>query len=424
MLAWVPCPRSCNLTVCSRSSRTIRRVTCLSFSIAASSGRSGVCAQRRAAGRPHPRRRRERATPPSSARGRHGDRARSPRRAHGTDAATRLRLCQSLRTKRGTFATTPHRDRPLRPRPRRARPPATIAGIRRSSRSPLRSSATRSPSSCATRATARSVALRPRGPARHAVDRPPADRPARDRRRRAGRRCSSSRCSPTRPTTSAGPRSGPARASSATCSSVPSSRAGSSTASHARSEQLPGVAISACVHAGTSASPRRGSCSSAPARARRPPAPEPADARAGLPAAAADGLRTYPPRENGGNVDIRDLGPGARLWLPVHVPGALLSVGDLHFAQGDGEVCISAIETGGSATFRSGCGATAGADPPLLRGAAAAAAGGLRHHRHPAHRRGRAGPAGPQPRDPARAARAARLAHGPSTGSAARRPTS
>ena len=53
-------------------------------------------------------------------------------------------------------------------------------------------------------------------------------------------------------------------------------------------------------------------------------------------------------------MDIRDLGPGARLWLPVHVPGALLSVGDLHFAQGDGEVCISAIETGGSATMRVG----------------------------------------------------------------------
>jgi formamidase len=51
-------------------------------------------------------------------------------------------------------------------------------------------------------------------------------------------------------------------------------------------------------------------------------------------------------------MDIRDLGPGARLWLPVHVRGALLSTGDLHFAQGDGEVCISAVETGGSATFR------------------------------------------------------------------------
>ena len=72
------------------------------------------------------------------------------------------------------------------------------------------------------------------------------------------------------------------------------------------------------------------------------------------PPAAADGLRTYPPRENGGNMDVRDLVAGSRLLLPVHVPGALLSIGDLHFAQGDGEVCISAIETGGSATFRVG----------------------------------------------------------------------
>jgi formamidase len=72
------------------------------------------------------------------------------------------------------------------------------------------------------------------------------------------------------------------------------------------------------------------------------------------PPSAADGLRTYPPRENGGNMDIRDLVAGSRLFVPVHVPGAMLSVGDLHFAQGDGEVCICAIETGGSATFRVG----------------------------------------------------------------------
>ena len=51
-------------------------------------------------------------------------------------------------------------------------------------------------------------------------------------------------------------------------------------------------------------------------------------------------------------MDIRDLQAGAKLWLPVFVPGALLSIGDLHFAQGDGEVCIAAIETGGSATVR------------------------------------------------------------------------
>ena len=77
--------------------------------------------------------------------------------------------------------------------------------------------------------------------------------------------------------------------------------------------------------------------------------PDPEDA---APPSAGDGLRTFPPREHGGNMDVRDLVAGARLLLPVQVPGALLSLGDLHFAQGDGEVCISAIETGGEATVR------------------------------------------------------------------------
>jgi formamidase len=123
----------------------------------------------------------------------------------------------------------------------------------------------------------------------------------------------------------------------------------------ARAEELPGVAVAACVHAGVigvAPSPELF------ARARRREAAigtaNPPSTDHAWPPAAADGLRTYPPRENGGNIDIRDLGPGARLWLPVHAEGALLSVGDLHFAQGDGEVCISAIETGGEATFRVG----------------------------------------------------------------------
>jgi acetamidase/formamidase len=52
-----------------------------------------------------------------------------------------------------------------------------------------------------------------------------------------------------------------------------------------------------------------------------------------------------PPNVFGGNMDNRDLGPGSTLYLPVHVPGALLSLGDGHAAQGHGEVCLSAIET-------------------------------------------------------------------------------
>lgn len=51
-----------------------------------------------------------------------------------------------------------------------------------------------------------------------------------------------------------------------------------------------------------------------------------------------------PPRKNGGNMDIRHLTAGTRLLLPVWVKGALLSIGDLHAAQGDGEVCGTAIE--------------------------------------------------------------------------------
>jgi acetamidase/formamidase len=51
-----------------------------------------------------------------------------------------------------------------------------------------------------------------------------------------------------------------------------------------------------------------------------------------------------PPRRVGGNMDTRQLGPGATLYLPVEVEGALFGVGDTHAAQGDGEVCGTAIE--------------------------------------------------------------------------------
>lgn len=68
----------------------------------------------------------------------------------------------------------------------------------------------------------------------------------------------------------------------------------------------------------------------------------------------AEAARTVPPRENGGNVDIKDLGPGARVYFPVFVEGALLSVGDLHFAEGDGEVTWNAIEMDGITWLRVG----------------------------------------------------------------------
>jgi acetamidase/formamidase len=54
---------------------------------------------------------------------------------------------------------------------------------------------------------------------------------------------------------------------------------------------------------------------------------------------------TIPPRENAGNIDIRNLTPGSRAFFPVLVPGALFSCGDCHSAQGDGEVNGTGIET-------------------------------------------------------------------------------
>lgn len=65
-------------------------------------------------------------------------------------------------------------------------------------------------------------------------------------------------------------------------------------------------------------------------------------------AAAAEGARTVPPREHGGNCDIKDLSRGSKIFFPVYVDGAGLSVGDLHFSQGDGEITFcGAIEMAG-----------------------------------------------------------------------------
>ncbi|MBM7366396.1 formamidase [Gordonia hydrophobica] len=64
--------------------------------------------------------------------------------------------------------------------------------------------------------------------------------------------------------------------------------------------------------------------------------------------AAAEAARTAPPRENGGNQDIKNLTRGTRVFYPVYVDGANLSVGDLHFSQGDGEITFcGGIEMGG-----------------------------------------------------------------------------
>ncbi|RGC69260.1 Acetamidase [Micromonospora sp. MW-13] len=82
--------------------------------------------------------------------------------------------------------------------------------------------------------------------------------------------------------------------------------------------------------------------------------PEPRDAILGtltgaeFDRVAAEAARTAPPRENGGNQDIKNFTAGTRVFYPVYVPGANLSVGDLHFSQGDGEITFcGAIEMGG-----------------------------------------------------------------------------
>ena len=63
---------------------------------------------------------------------------------------------------------------------------------------------------------------------------------------------------------------------------------------------------------------------------------------------AAEGARTVPPREHGGNCDIKNLSRGTRIYFPVYVEGAKLSMGDIHFSQGDGEISFcGAIEMSG-----------------------------------------------------------------------------
>jgi formamidase len=125
----------------------------------------------------------------------------------------------------------------------------------------------------------------------------------------------------------------------------------------ARSGELPGVAVPEATFAGVAGvAPSHALLEQFRAReeALRERGQAVADSfpDAAVPPTAADGLRTIPPRETGGNLDVRQLVAGSRLWLPVAVPGALFSAGDLHFAQGDGEVCGTAIEVAGAVTLR------------------------------------------------------------------------
>jgi formamidase len=70
-------------------------------------------------------------------------------------------------------------------------------------------------------------------------------------------------------------------------------------------------------------------------------------------AAAMEGARTVPPREHGGNCDIKNLTRGSKVYFPVYVKGGGLSMGDIHFSQGDGEITFcGAIEMAGYLDLR------------------------------------------------------------------------
>ncbi|MEU4793459.1 formamidase [Micromonospora tulbaghiae] len=139
------------------------------------------------------------------------------------------------------------------------------------------------------------------------------------------------------------------------------------TGRKATSRHIPGVSFTGISHPGLMGTApsasllstwnRREGALIATAPDRVPPLalpPEPQDAiLGGLTGAdfdrvAAEAARTAPPRENGGNQDIKNFTVGSRVFYPVYVPGANLSVGDLHFSQGDGEITFcGAIEMGG-----------------------------------------------------------------------------
>jgi formamidase len=134
---------------------------------------------------------------------------------------------------------------------------------------------------------------------------------------------------------------------------------------HAVSDQLPGIRIPMCAFPGSigvlpgkpevaAALEREGALAAAGGFVLMP------DPGRALPAAlfaeggphAAEGLRTVPPRENGGNMDVKAMQIGTTVVFPVLHDGAGLWTGDIHFAQGDGEVCGTAIEMAARVTLR------------------------------------------------------------------------
>lgn len=74
---------------------------------------------------------------------------------------------------------------------------------------------------------------------------------------------------------------------------------------------------------------------------------------------------TIPPRRVGGNIDVRQLTAGSTLYLPIEVDDALFSVGDAHGVQGDGEVCITAVEMDSTTRLRFSLGDVPVREPQL-----------------------------------------------------------
>lgn len=132
------------------------------------------------------------------------------------------------------------------------------------------------------------------------------------------------------------------------------------TGGWARSDRLPGVRIPAGCFMGTAGlAPSRVQLeewtrreADLLARGGFVLPPDPTDAVPSRGPVATEGLRTLPPRENCGNADVKQLTKGSRLFVPVAVEGGLYSVGDGHFAQGDSECCLTAIEMGATVAVR------------------------------------------------------------------------
>jgi formamidase len=131
----------------------------------------------------------------------------------------------------------------------------------------------------------------------------------------------------------------------------------------ARSEQVPGVAIAARPFLGiVGVAPSQATIAAASRRERALAAeghlvalPDP---RGAVPRGevAEEGIATLPPRRFGGNIDAKQLTAGSTISLRAEVPGGLLSLGDPHLAQGDGESGGTAIEVSASARVRVGLG--------------------------------------------------------------------